>query len=417
MRSRLVCFKHITYALIALVLSVCGAEVGLRVYDSYTGELSAPRDQDPGLCARCWWMHHRLKPLIKTTEINPDTGSPVEIQTNSYGLRGEEVTIPKPPGVLRVIMLGDESTLAPETDAASTFSAQLQELLQEQTKLKVEVINAGVSGYCPLLSYLQVKHSLLALEPDLFVLNFDMSDVADDHQYRRWLQARMGIPDACPHPGLDRKRIMEPQTSAPTGLRLLMPEWGKRHIGALFGSPTAPEDQRDIDTLQGKYAWLRDSPPDWSIYIEQALAPIGQLSELAEQIYAPVLLSVIPAPWQISAAATSGREAREAAGIPVNTVYQNESPFEILSDYADRRQIQFCNASNVFFKVEKPERLYLRNAPRLSTDGHSLYARVLELALLRSFPALWNAPSPDMRPKRPVQEAGYESRESARRTR
>src|SRR5688572_12502686 len=90
MRSRLVCFKHITYALVTLVLSVCGAEVGLRVYDSYTGELSAPRDQDAGLCARCWWMHHRLKPLVAATEINPDTGSRVEIKTNSNGLRSDE---------------------------------------------------------------------------------------------------------------------------------------------------------------------------------------------------------------------------------------------------------------------------------------------------------------------------------------
>lgn len=406
MRSRLVCFKHISFAIVALILSVCGTEVGLRVYDSYTGELTAPRDQDAGLCARCWWMHHRLKPLARVAAINPDSGESIEIQTNSSGLRGDEVAVPKPPGVFRVVMLGDESTLAPEIVQAQTFSAQLQTLLQEHTKLRVEVINAGVDGYCPLLSYLQVKHSLLALEPDLFVLNFDMSDVADDHQYRRCLQARVGIPDACPHPGLDRRPVV---TQPQPGLRLLMPEWCKRHVGSLFGAPDAPEDQRDIDTAQGRYAWLRDSPPDWSIYVEQALSPIGQLSDLAEQVYAPVLLAVIPAPWQISAGATSGPEARDAAGIPANTMYRNRGPFDILQQYAERRQIRFCDASTVFLRVEQPERLYLRNAPRLSNDGHSLYARVLERVLLKSLPASTDRESTEPPPRQPVQEAGYES--------
>lgn len=406
MRSRLVCFKHITYAIIALVLSVCGTEVGLRVYDSYTGELSAPRNQDIGLCARCWWMHHRLKPLIVQQETNPDSGAPVEVRTNSFGLRGEEISVPKPPGVFRVVMLGDESTLAAETELSETFPVRLQELLQQHTKLQVEVINAGVSGYCPLLSYLQVRHSLLTLEPDLFVLNFDMTDVADDHRYRRWLQARAGVPDACPHPSLEHHRAESRPTA---GLRFLMPQWCVRNCGVLFGAPDEPEDLRDIDAPHGRYAWLRDNPPDWSIYIEQALAPIGQLSELAERAYAPVLLSVIPAPWQISEAATSGREAREAAGVPANTLYRNRNPFELLQQYAERRSIRFCDASNVFRKVEKPERLYLRNAPRLSTDGHWLYARVLERALAGMLPgSTGDSTVPRRRPA--IQAAGFESR-------
>jgi hypothetical protein len=196
-----------------------------------------------------------------------------------------------------------------------------------------------------------------------------------------------------------------------------MPEWCKRHMGVLFGAPDAPEDQRDIDTVQGRYAWLRDSPPDWSIYIEQALGPIGQLSELAEQIYAPVLLTVVPAPWQISEAATSGREAREAAGVPLNTMYRSRESFEILKRFAERRRIQFVDTSAVFLRVVQPERLYLRNAPRLSSDGHSLYARILERTLQRSLPGESGADPGAPRLRQPVQEAGYESRESRSRTR
>jgi SGNH hydrolase-like domain, acetyltransferase AlgX len=47
------------------------------------------------------------------------------------------------------------------------------------------VINAGVASYSPLLEYLYLQHGGLALQPDLVILNLDLSDVFDDIQYAR----------------------------------------------------------------------------------------------------------------------------------------------------------------------------------------------------------------------------------------
>ena len=406
MRSRLVCFKHIAYALISLALLACGFEVGLRVYDSYTGELTTARDDGSTVTARCWWTHHRLKPLFTATQLHPDTLSEIRIHTNSFGVRGREVAVPKPQGVFRVICLGDETTFAPETDEEDTFCGRLEVLLQARTRLKVEVLNAGVPGYCPLLAFLLARHSLLSLEPDLFVLNFDMSDVADDHEYRRDVRARLGMPLACPHPALETHRRQNDESGR---LRLLTPGWCKSHIGLLAGPADRPEDRRDIDTPQGRYAWLRDDPPDWSLYIEQALSPIGQLHEMALQARVSFMLAVIPAPWQISSGACSGREAREQAGIPANTVYKNRGPFEILEQYAAERQIRFVDASQVFVRAEQPEKLYLHNAPRLSVEGHALYARILERTILRTEPGSKSGPSKEHPDPGPVREAAHET--------
>ncbi len=405
MRSRLVCIKHITYAVLSLILLGCGLEIGLRVYDSYTGELSTSPDDSP-LSTRCWWSHHRLKPLLDVTEIQPDSGAEIHLLTNSYGLRGSEISVPKPPGVWRVVCLGDETTLAPDVEQGETFCTQLQTLLQSQSRLKVEVINAGIPGYCPLLSYLQAKQSLLALEPDLFIFNFDMSDIADDHQYRRFVRTQAGLPLACPHPTLDARSKQADETGR---LRLLTPGWCKRHVGLLLNSGENSEDRRDIDTPQGRYAWLRDNPPDWSIYVEQALSPIGLLNELAKQSRSALLLAVVPAPWQIAAGACSGREARDAAGVPVNAIYKSRAPFEILGQYALEKQIPFCDASLVFLRIEHPERLYLHNAPRLSVDGHTWYARVLSRAIVNGGAAPWSNPSPNVSPGGPIREAAHET--------
>ncbi|MEK7251480.1 MAG: hypothetical protein AAB209_13775, partial [Bacteroidota bacterium] len=62
-----------------------------------------------------------------------------------------------------------------------TFSKRLEEKLQsQQGAMKFEVINAGVGSYSPLLEYLYLKHYELQFNPDLVILNFDLSDVYDD---------------------------------------------------------------------------------------------------------------------------------------------------------------------------------------------------------------------------------------------
>ena len=47
------------------------------------------------------------------------------------------------------------------------------------------MINTGVGSYSPLLEYLYLKNGGLDLQPDIVVLNFDLSDVWDDIQYTR----------------------------------------------------------------------------------------------------------------------------------------------------------------------------------------------------------------------------------------
>jgi hypothetical protein len=98
-------------------------------------------------------------------------------------------------------------------------------------------------------------------------------------------------------------------------------------------------------------------------------------------------------------------------------MYRSGESIDLLRKYAERRKIRFVDAPAVFSRVEKPERLYLRNAPRLSIDGHSLYARVLERTLLRTLPGSPANESTDPRARRNVQAAGFESRAAETRAR
>ena len=195
--------KQVTSAIFALVALYCCAEIGLRVYDSYCGQVTRRDVYDRGLICKSWDLHHELKPLQRITQLDPDTRQPLKLATNSFGLRGTEIQVPMPPGVYRIVCLGDERTFGTHVPDGETFCSQLQTLLQARSRVKIEVINAGVPDYCPLLSCLQFKHKLLGFQPDLVILNFDMSDVADDYRYRRLAtMSDNQVPLACPNPGL-----------------------------------------------------------------------------------------------------------------------------------------------------------------------------------------------------------------------
>lgn len=389
------------------MLLVCVLEIGLQVLDSYTGQLSPRGPDGQTLLVDSWLTHHGLKPSQSLETRNPDTMAAVRISTNSFGLRGSEVAVPKPSNVYRIVCLGDEAVLAAELDQSDTFCAQLQELLQTRTPMRVEVVNAGVPGYCPLLSYLQVRHSLLSLDPDLLILNFDMSDVSDDHRYRRHtLIGGESMPLACPHPALDTR---DSNRLAWPGDRFVIPRWCKQQVDRFTRHENGTEDLLDIDVPHGRYAWLRDNPPDWSVSIRQALSPISHLNRMAQQVRSQLVVTAIPAPWQVSASASNGAGVREAVGVPQNVVYRSRIPFELLGTHVRRHGIPYCDACSAFRSVEQPQRLFLKNAPRLSAEGHTLVARELAGFLVENVRGAWSGRSPNRQPYQPPMRQAFSS--------
>jgi len=396
-RSFFLWCKHVVYAVAVLAIIACLAEIGLRVYDSATAQVTRRDLYDRGIVCKSWFVHHTLKPSHAFIVKNPDTGERLKATINSLGLRGPEPAIPKPPGTFRVLCLGDDSTFAAGTREADTFCARLQAELAGRIASSVEVINAGVPEYCPLLSYLQFRHELLALQPDLIVLSFDMSDVADDYLLRRQaVMTRDGQPLSCTHPALELPRSCK---SDREGL-LLLPQFARQRINCLLAGRTLDENSRSIDSPKCRYLWLKDEGPDWSVHIGQALSPLKHLGELARSTGASLVVAACPAPWQVSPRASAGNNVREEAGIAADACLKSRRPFEIIGEFCTAHQIPFCDVSASFAQGTEPERLYLTNAAAFSPEGHALYARELAGFIIRNRPAAGGAgPAQDTTPQ------------------
>ncbi len=99
---------------------------------------------------------------------------------NSRGLRSDtEFSYEKPAGVFRVVSLGDSFTTGYEVDEDEIFSSVLGRRLREAGH-RVEVLNAGVSGYSNAEALVYLERELLKYDPDLVILSFYGNDLVDN---------------------------------------------------------------------------------------------------------------------------------------------------------------------------------------------------------------------------------------------
>lgn len=175
-------------ALVSLVLASGAAELGLRLagyealYDVYSRPELFWRED-----ALLGWS---LEPGARGRYRGPRP-FPVEFDSevviNSLGLRGPELAA-RPPGGLRVVLLGDSFVAGFEVEQDQTFAAQLGLLLAGRLGRPVEVVNAAVRGYGTDQSLLWYREHGRALRPDLVVAVFSANDFEDNvtlHRVRR----------------------------------------------------------------------------------------------------------------------------------------------------------------------------------------------------------------------------------------
>ena len=172
------------FGVLLVVLALAGAEAGMRYL------ASRGRPEQTGTHVSDPVLHHRTRPNIRAQVRG------VEFRTSSLGLHDREYPARKPPGVFRILLLGDSMTEGGGLALEATVAKQAEVMLNAGgCRSRFEVVNGGVASYSPILHYLFLQTLAPILEPDLVVLNFDMTDVHDD--VIRTAVARLG-PDGLP---------------------------------------------------------------------------------------------------------------------------------------------------------------------------------------------------------------------------
>jgi hypothetical protein len=120
----------------------------------------------------------RLRP--NTTFWHRSADGSWKFTINSKGFRAEqEYTYEKPVGVTRILSLGDSHTQGFECRQDKTFSSVIQQFLAKRG-LKVEVINAGVSGFGTAEELVFLENEGIRYSPDVAVLGLYANDFDDN---------------------------------------------------------------------------------------------------------------------------------------------------------------------------------------------------------------------------------------------
>src|SRR6266849_2597140 len=99
------------------------------------------------------------------------------IQVNSRGFVGPEFEDPRPPGVTRIVTLGDSCTFGAGA-AGETYPEQLALRLNSREKPgSYEVINAGIEGLNTDLALRRLVTKVLPLKPDLIIVYLGWNDL------------------------------------------------------------------------------------------------------------------------------------------------------------------------------------------------------------------------------------------------
>jgi lysophospholipase L1-like esterase len=280
------------------VLSLLLAELGIRLVfpAPETGNLT----QVPGeIRTQSPWpgMPYRLQPGAEVRHQFPsdprgyfDPGATLLYQINLLGFRGEETTRAKPPGLLRIVGLGDSFTFGIGVRAEDTFLAVLDANLRAHGEKSVEVLNLGVMGFDTPHEVALLRHLGLQLDPDLVVLCFFLNDTQG---------------------GATHELFNLPQDSEP-------PLW--RRLRLLDLAATALERRGQVQQLVASYR--RSFQPDANGWL-LAKQSLAQAKRLSRRRRFDLVLMIFPVLWDLSGdypfqgIHTTVREAAESLEIPV----------------------------------------------------------------------------------------------------
>jgi lysophospholipase L1-like esterase len=110
-------------------------------------------------------------PAVLTHEFNSCVDLAYYGTTDVYGPEPRRFELPKPPGIFRIVFLGESTVIGFPYAAEVAFPRQVEVLLQRQSpEVRFEVLNAGVTGINS-FGVADLAHECLACDPDLIVIH------------------------------------------------------------------------------------------------------------------------------------------------------------------------------------------------------------------------------------------------------
>lgn len=271
--------KKTLTTVLGVAFGVLLAEGALRLYGELatrTGRQLAARDPFAAIYEPYGNYGYRPKPG-KVEKFMNGTRSPF----NALGYRGPLVNLDKPPGTLRIILLGGSTAAGYAVEDDQTIDAYMRSLLAERLPAAcVEVVSLAVSAYDSYQDFERFRLDGVRLAPDLVIIHSGINDVR-----------HAGIPDLTAPP--DRRTLVwesalvKPREELKTGPGF----WTMlKHYSYLARLPGYVSDLR---RQRRSLTAIRATEP-YPAAVDYFETNVENTIKLADQIGAAVILSTPP---------------------------------------------------------------------------------------------------------------------------
>lgn len=286
--------KKLISLLVSVLLALALAEAGLRL----TG-------YDVNLHPQ-WKFHPSLGWVV-----DPHANSIDSVQPD--GFRHLAMTVAKPEGVRRLLVLGDSFGLGTAVPYAQTFPGVLESLLNQASAETWQVVNLSVDDWGSAQQLIALQEIGLAYEPDLVVLeSFPFNDLCNNEVRLAFTCSLQDLhrPYFVLQDGQLKRTSLHPWRSALRRLRLfgLVENFlDRRQNGPnLAGSENPDRLMRDYFQHNAQRQGLEYEGAVWAIVPRELQPPLIQRSwQLTEAIYTrifevlherriPLLVAVVP---------------------------------------------------------------------------------------------------------------------------
>lgn len=321
---------------------------------------------------------------------------PAYIEINSRGFRGPVRPYEKPPGLERIVIIGDSYIEAFAASYEETLGHQLEESLRAKGR-NVEVIALGVSNFGTAQEILLLEREGLRYQPDLVVLAFAHNDPTDNYRKlsrdtdRPYFRLKAdGSLERLPYhmrsktrgPVRDwMRRNLRIFTFFPRhvrdSLRVIRGKVGKASPWGTHGPLESYQFYASTATPEGKEAWA------------VTLELIKEFRRLTEAAGARFVLMDIPFRYQVTEAEWEILLERYPERRRERDDFANPEPQEILGELC-RKESMRCLFLLPIFRGEgaRSVRLFAEKDMHWNGEGNRLVARALEAFLEPSLPAL-----------------------------
>lgn len=400
--------------LISAVIGVAVLEGGLRLipafrpkptlnqYDSLTG-----------------WSQIPGKRVVRRV-----AGQAIEFEINAQGLRDDAgLTVAKPAGIKRVLVLGDSFALGYTVPREHAFADVLERRWKAEGR-SIEVVNAGTEGWSTDQQVAWFLERGVAYAPDVVLLFPYENDLYWNGQPKYY---RFDKPRFTPEGELEKRALADPGSTGAVANSAIM-GFLKVVLGSVLGGPSERTHSKATGP-DGRVAWvpkeftplLVDPPADVADCVQRTEGALRALQARCKELDAR--LAVVPIPSK-SAIDAEEREhfrkwKRGLNGLD-DSAWSPDKPVDLFLELARKLGIDAVDPRPALRAAAAEHKLYFPKAVEwhFNTAGNQAFAAVVhdeldELGELGT-PAAHAAPAEDLvdedgapaRPKWPFVFAG-----------